>query len=204
MFSTIIAVVVLLFPFSAFAVSVQTFSGTPANSVRIADSATNFYTAQQFTATAAGTVTSLKWYHRINDGTPTDGITVQIWTDNGSDSPGSLISGATTNIAQASIVDGGNSWNVSEFTTVNFASPPTVANGTKYWVVTNRQGSIDATNYNNTWVTDPSSYADGILKQGTSAPVWGSTINNDQALIIEITPAATVSSFASFFFSWWW
>ena len=169
---------------------VQTFSGTPANSVRIGDASGTFYTAQQFVATASGTISSLQWFSRINDGSPTSGITVEVWSDNGSDSPGSLISGASENIAHASIVDGANSWSTSEFTTVTFASPPSVTNALKYWIVTRKQGSVDGTNYYNAWTTAPSSYASGLLKQGTSAPVWGSALNADQALIITITTAA--------------
>lgn len=169
---------------------ISTYSGTPANSVRIGDASGSYYTAQQFTTTASGTIPSLKWYSRINDGSPTSGITVAIWTDS-SDSPGSLISGATENVTHASIVDGANSWDVAEFTTVTFSSPPTVVNATKYWIVTNKQGSVDAVNYYNAWATAPSSYAGGLCKQGTSAPSWGSALDTDQVLIIAINESAS-------------
>jgi hypothetical protein len=169
---------------------IDTYSGTPANSARLGDSTTlSYYNAQQFTATANGTIPSVKWYSRINDGSPTDGITLQIWTDS-SDSPGSLISGATVDIAHASIVDGANSWNVSEFTTCTLGTAPTVVNGTKYWVVTKRQGVIDSTNYYNAWTIDGgSTYAGGIWKYGNSSPTWTEVAGRDQALEVTITEA---------------
>lgn len=169
---------------------ITTYSGTPANSVRIKDHADRTWQAQQFTTTVAGTVDSVKFFHRINDGTPTDGVTVQIWTDNGSDSPSAVISGVTENIAQASIVDGGNSWSSSEFTTVTFGSPPTVTDATKYWMVMTRAGATDGTNYNNMWSTDPSSYAGGVFKTGDATPAW-TLFDVDMAWEITITSATT-------------
>lgn len=175
--------------------TIDTYSGTPNGSVRIGDAVGDEYNAQQFTATATGTIPSVKFFMRLTDGTPTDGVTVQVWTDS-SDSPGSLISGATVNIAQASIVNGNNSWDVSEFTTATFGTPPSVTNGTKYWVVMKRQGAVDAVNYNNMWDTDPASYSGGLFKLGTIVPVWGSAINVDQAYEVSITEAVSPASTA--------
>lgn len=151
--------------------TIDTYSGTPANSVRIGDTSTNTYNAQSFQATADGTIETLEWFQRSEQGTPSDGITVEIWTDN-SGSPNSIISGATENISQASIVDGDNSWSDTEGTTVTFSSPASVSNGTTYWVVVYRQGSLDGSNYNNWWTTSPSTYANGLWKRSSDGSSW--------------------------------
>jgi len=173
-----------------------TYSGTPANSTRIGEASSNTYQAQQFTATTSGTLTSLKYFERIFDGSPTDGLRFQIWTDS-SDSPGSLITGATKDIAHADIVNGGNSWDISESTTVTFATPPNITNASKYWVVIKRQGSVDATNYYNPWATSPSSYAGGIQRSGDATPNW-TTLNQDMVLEITITNVVDGSAFLAF------
>ncbi|MBX4215421.1 hypothetical protein KW797_00500 [Candidatus Parcubacteria bacterium] len=172
---------------------VTTYTDPPNASTRVGDASANKYQAQQFIADLSGTVTSIKFYMRIIDGTPTDGVVVEVWTDNGSDSPGSFIVGATATIAQASIVDGANSWSSSEFSTATPGTPPTVVNGTKYWVVMYRFGAIDAVNYNNMWVDDPSSIATILHKISSDGTSWSAS-DNDQTYDITITGAAASTS----------
>jgi hypothetical protein len=174
--------------------TITTYTGTPANSERLGDTAARTYQAQQFTASANGTLTSLKYYERIFDGAPADGIKFEIWTDNGSDSPNAVIPGASQNVAHASIVNGGNSWDVSEFTTVTFSSPPTVVNGTKYWVVMKRQGAVDGTNFYNPWFRATDTYAGGTNKTGTNVPAWSNVTVGDFAMEITITEAASAAT----------
>jgi len=189
-------VAVELVPSSAL----NTYTGTPANSTRIGDGSgsafANTYIAQQFTANADGTLTSLIAYFQQNEGSPTDGLTYQIWSDNGSDSPSALISGATVNIAEASLVKN-NTWNVGNDTVVTFSSPATLVNGTKYWVVTFRQGSVDASNYYNTWVTSPSSYTGGVFKRSSDASTWN-TLDIDVAYKITITESGGLTNVKTF------
>ena len=169
---------------------------TPANSSRIGDTTTNWYVAQQFTTTQAGTIDTARFFIRIIDGSPTDGLTCEIWTDNGSNQPNTVISGATVNIPHASVVDGANSWSNTEYTTCTFASPPTVTDATKYWIVVYRQGSADASNYYNMW-RHPNSgeggtdrYSGGIAMVGTSGASWTELVDADFATEIDIADAA--------------
>lgn len=176
--------------------TITTYSGTPPGSIRIGDASANTYNAQQFTATASGTLTSLKFYQRALDGTPSDNAIFEVWSDSGADTPSALISGATVTVLSASIVDGGNSWDSSEFTTATFGSPPTLVNTTKYWIVMRRTGAVDAINYRNYWVTTPSSYAGGKWLRSSDGSSWNdaSGTSYDVALEITITESTTRKS----------
>ena len=170
----------------------NTYGGvTPANSSRLGDSTARWYIIQQFTAQKTGFVDKLKIYQRSTDGVPGDGIVAQLWTDNGSDRPGAVVSGVSETINSGSIVNGDNSWDVSEFTLVTFSTKSQVNIGEKYWVVLYRSSSVDASNYRNIWRTADSGeggtnkYSQGIAGTGTNAASW--TIQTDADYAMEIT-----------------
>lgn len=168
---------------------------TPANSSRMGDTTSNWYNAQTFTATQNGTVGTVRVFSRINDGSPSDGWTVQLWTTSAG-VPSALISGATVNIPHASIVDGANSWSATEFTTATFGTPASVTNGTVYAVVIFRQGAANGTNYYNPWRHPTTGeggsdrYAGGAHYVGTSGGVFTAQTGADMATEIDIADAA--------------
>lgn len=92
-------------------------------------------------------------------GTPTDGITVTLQTGNSSRPLGSLISAsANVTLPQANIVN--NAVNCFNFST----SVPVTVGVDTYWIVVNRGGAYDGSNYNLVYVSYADTYANGSVK----------------------------------------
>lgn len=113
--------------------------------------------AQSFTATASGALPKVSVY-LAKVGNPTSNITLRITTDNGNKPNSSDITSGT--IAYTS-VGTSPSW-----IDVSFSSPPTLTNGTKYWIVLD-YGSNAAANYWN-WRKDNSNAYAGNTGKYTS------------------------------------
>jgi hypothetical protein len=83
-------------------------------------------------------------------GTPTDNITCSIYTDS-SNNPGTLVSAASNTVAGGTFSTGLNTFNFNQALT----------GGTNYWIVLNRDGADDNTNYYKTQVNDNTAWQDG-------------------------------------------
>jgi len=93
--------------------------------------------AQSFTATADGALSKMSVY-LAKAGSPSSNLTVHITTDNGGKPDSSDIASVTIAPSQVGITP---SW-----IDVSFSSPPTLANGTKYWIVLD-YGTNSSSNY---------------------------------------------------------
>jgi len=128
-----------------------------------ATTTTNQDIAQSFTATSGGALNKVSVFLGKN-ATPTADITLRITTDVSGHPNSSQISNANATIARAS-VGATPSW-----IDVTFATPPTLTNGTKYWIVLDYTAN-SATNYWN-WRKDKTDgYANNTGKKTTS---WSS------------------------------
>ncbi|MEK7076791.1 MAG: choice-of-anchor R domain-containing protein, partial [Patescibacteria group bacterium] len=122
-----------------------------------ATASTNRDITQSFTATAGGALSKMSVY-LAKAGSPSSNLTVRITTDNGGKPNSSDI--ANTTIAPSQ-VGASASW-----IDVSFSSPPTLTNGTKYWIVLD-YGTNSASNYW-IWRKDTSDAYAGNTGQYTS------------------------------------
>ncbi|MEK7098929.1 MAG: choice-of-anchor R domain-containing protein, partial [Patescibacteria group bacterium] len=117
--------------------------------------------AQSFTANATGPLTKISVFLG-KSGTPTADLNVRITTDVSGRPDTSALSNGTATIART-IVGATPSW-----IDVPFATPPTVTNGTKYWIVLDYSANSATHHWN--WRKDNT---DGYAGQtGKSAPNW--------------------------------
>lgn len=171
--------------FALASTSITTYSSIT-NTTRIGDVSSHTYQAQSFTATVTGSISTLQFYSGTSDGSPSDGLTVSLYTDSAGSPGTSLVSQTVPNSAL-----GGNN-----LVTVTFSTPTSVVSGTSYWVVITRQGSVNGTNYYNWGIDCSNAYGGGLLKVGDVTPTW-SVLNTgcDGALVISqdtMAPPPTV------------
>lgn len=127
---------------------------------------TNDKLAQSFEISTASTVSEVDlWLKKV--GSPTGNLTVEIQTDSAGEPSGTAITNGTSNTVSASTL-------TTSFAdiTFSFASNPSLASGTTYWIVLTTADSQSNTNYV-VWGADTStpSYADGEML-GEDASTW--------------------------------
>jgi hypothetical protein len=123
--------------------------------------------AQSFQISTASTVSEVDlWLKKI--GSPTGNMTVEIQTDSAGEPSGTAVTNGTSNTVSASTL-------TTSFgdITFSFASNPSLASGTTYWIVLTTADSQSNTNYV-VWGADTSTpgYADGAMF-GEDASTWG-------------------------------
>jgi hypothetical protein len=114
--------------------------------------------AQSFTTGPAQTLKEV-WTKLARSGSPTDNHWIEIYADSGDTPTGSLL--ATSSILDPSTVVAHASSAWYRFT---FASPPTLAATTKYWIRAQRT-TWDASHFLYWYVGDGNPYAGGVLKE---------------------------------------
>ena len=128
---------------------------------------TNDKLAQSFEISTASTVSEVDLYLK-KVGAPTGNLTVEIQTDSAGEPSGTAVTNGTSNTVSASTL-------TTSFAdiTFSFASNPSLASGTTYWIVLTTADSQSNTNYV-VWGADTStpSYADGEM-YGEDASTWG-------------------------------
>jgi hypothetical protein len=95
---------------------------------------------------------------------PTDNVSLQIWSDTGANLPNASIATAD-NVYGGAAISTTASWLAFQF-----ATPVSLTSGTKYWLVVQRSGAADASNYYYNYWNTASGYASGgrsILNTGT-------------------------------------
>jgi hypothetical protein len=125
---------------------------------QIGDNASREIPAQSFTAGSSYSLAAVV-LPLVRNGTPTDNFYVEIRSDN-SDSPSSTVL-ATSNLHSSATAVSATYRHVK----FDFASPPSLTNGTRYWILAFRDGGIDASNYVGWAVTSGSIYAGGRVLQ---------------------------------------
>lgn len=119
-------------------------------------------------------------------GNPTNNLQVFIYSDNGSGKPNALITNGTAT-AQS-----GKLHNVAlTITRFVFPTPPALTGGTQYHVVMKSSGSVDASNYWNYGIVNPSAYPYGFVNAGDATPTWTSTTTVSG--VFAIIPTAATS-----------
>jgi hypothetical protein len=150
------------------------------------------YRGHQFTAGASGVINKINLALGKN-GSPTGNVWVEIWSDNGSDTPNSIIGGAssTKNVSTLSTSDAttrrSEAWD--EFTwSSNY---PTVVSGTKYWIIIAGNTTFSNTNYIRVYNDNSSPTSSGIDKTYTTGTGWGSTDSTDIVFEDYLNPDST-------------
>ena len=127
---------------------------------------TNDKLAQSFEISTASPVSEVDLYLK-KVGSPTGNLTVEIQTDSAGEPSGTAVTNGTSNTVSASTL-------TTSFAdiTFSFASNPSLASGTTYWIVLTTADSQSNTNYV-VWGADTStpSYADGEML-GEDASTW--------------------------------
>jgi hypothetical protein len=95
--------------------------------------------AQTFQPSVPTRLTSFAFYV-FKQGSPTDALQLQIYTD-GSTQPGTFLATSET------LVAGGSLTTSSQLQTFTFNNGPTLTTDTTYWAILSRTGSQDGTNY---------------------------------------------------------
>lgn len=114
------------------------------------------------------------WIKKI--GTPTDNLTVEIYSDSSGSPDASPITNGISNSISGSSLDG-------SIMPVKFswATPPSLTSGSTYWIVIRRSGSNDAVNYYQVLDAAGDYYADGERKEYTaSTGLWAAATNDLQ------------------------
>ncbi|HYT46233.1 MAG TPA: choice-of-anchor R domain-containing protein, partial [Methylomirabilota bacterium] len=96
------------------------------------------YKAQSFISPFTGRVDKVALKLK-KSGSPTDDLIVEVRTDNSNQPSSTILS--STRIAASSLPTS------SAFVALDIAENPSLTNGTRYWIVAHRSGTIDLTNY---------------------------------------------------------
>jgi hypothetical protein len=143
--------------------------------------------AQSFTPGANMDVNEIR-VTALKTGTPTDNVTLNIYSDTGANLPNASIQ-AADNVYNGAAISGTISW-----LSFQFATPVSLTSGTKYWFVVARSGANDAANFYSVANNTGSVYAGGgrsILNTGVWSAESGTTDLVFQ--ILTETPSALYS-----------
>jgi hypothetical protein len=105
------------------------------------------------------------------NGSPTDSLRCRIFTDN-SNSPGTIISGATTTISGSDISD------TAEEETFDFSETFDLVYGEKYWIIIDRTGSASDSNYYEIGYDASDAYSNGLLSRSDDGSTWTNDVND--------------------------
>lgn len=173
----------LVAPFQAFAApEVITTCSSFTNSVRIGDTGSRSSQAQSFTPATSGTISSVQVGISTKDGSPTDGLILEISTDS-SGHPGTLLTSLTVSQASLSTTD--------SYNTFIFGSPASVSASSLYWLNIKRGGAINGTNYNNTDVQRPGGYSGGSLVAFNGVTWDADPGSGDECIIVTVDPLSS-------------
>ena|SRR3990167_3778557 len=128
--------------------------------------------AQQFTPSVSATVNQVILF-LAKVGSPTGNLTVEIWSDTGSNLPNAIIGTGSGNVAES-----GLSTTPAEITFTGISA--VVSSGTKYWAVLKTTSAVNASNHI-TYDTDFSGnpYSGGIMAISDNVPAWTSRVSRD-------------------------
>lgn len=153
-------------PIGPFAKIVQELQDTDNSTLEnIGFNTTNRKLAQSFQVSSAGDLASID-IHIAKVNSPTDFITVELYSDSAG-SPGTLLATGTT-ISAAALSTTRRYWKST------FFLAPALLTSTTYWIVVGRSGSLDATNRGVWSVNSTAPYANGELKSFNDAVGWES------------------------------
>jgi hypothetical protein len=127
--------------------------------------------AQSFTPVSGISVNVIR-VPLFKSGSPTDNVSVQIWSDTGASLPNASIATAA-NVYSGSSLSASAAW--TEF---QFSTPVALTSGTKYWIVVQRSGAMDSANYylvSRATVSGYAGHGQSILVSG----VWGTESTSD-------------------------
>jgi hypothetical protein len=121
-------------------------------------------------------------------GTPADNISCQIYSDTGASVPNASIATADNLYNGAAL----STSTTSSWLTFQFATPVSLSASTKYWMVFERSGAVDASNYYVMQRNTGSAYSGGGRATHSDAPVWSSESATDDFCfqILTETPSA--------------
>jgi hypothetical protein len=145
--------------------------------------------AQSFTTGTAFSLAEVR-LALFKTGAPTDNVSVELHADS-SNKPGATILGTATNVYTGASISTTATW-----LSFQFATPVALSASTKYWVVVQRSGAVDASNFYTVRTNTGSAYAGG----GTSinnAGIWtAESATNDFAFqIVQQAPIALYATF---------
>jgi hypothetical protein len=128
-------------------------------------SAGNTAVAQSFTPASTLDVNEIR-LALVKNSAPTDNVSLQIWSDTGANLPNAAIATAD-NVYAGGAISLTTSW-----LTFQFSTPVSLSASTKYWLVVQRSGALDGTNFYTLSVNSGSVYAGGgrSLYNGSA---WG-------------------------------
>lgn len=117
----------------------------------------------------------------FKNGSPTDNVTVSIQADSGGEPDGTPLASATVSYTA-----------ISGWVDFEFSSPIFLSSGTTYWVVAERTGSLNTSNYYRWYNSTSSVYANGN-QAIYQASAWSDEAAKDNALkLVEYTMAGKV------------
>lgn len=159
-----------------------------------------FMWASPFTVSASCDLNTLGIRSAANTGTPTDSVQFAVWSDSGSGYPGSVIASSTA--------FANTQWQgVSGWATTTIIA--TLSTGTTYWLVGERTGAADSSNFY-TWDYNNGNAYGAYAKYSADGSTW-STPSGGTSLVFElgtlssstvpVEPTATSTALCTYFYS---
>jgi hypothetical protein len=168
----------------AYRTAIQQLSASTVSN--LGETTTNAMQAQSFTPGANIDVNEVR-VSILKVGTPADNVSCDIYSDTGANKPNASIQ-AADNVYAGGAISTSSSW-----LTFQFATPVSLTSGTKYWIVLQRSGAVDASNFYRWNISTASSYAGGGSNQFNSGTgLWGteSSTSDYTFQILTETPSA--------------
>jgi hypothetical protein len=150
----------------------------------VGNATANTRVAQSFTAGSSYSLAAVLLYV-YKTGAPTDNWYVEIQSDSSNTPSGSVLATSQNLSGEYTFADLGH------LVRYDFASPPSLTNGTKYWIVYQRSTAVNASNYINLVIGSTSLYAGGGLSihNGTS---WGAESGTVDASFVTLKTTKSV------------
>jgi hypothetical protein len=116
---------------------------------------------------------------------PTDDVSLQIWSDTGANLPNASIATADN------LYNGANISSTASWVAYQFSTPVSLTSGTKYWIVVQRSGAVDASNHYTIRQQGGNDYAGGGFSGLVSGTWSAESATSDIAFqILTETPSA--------------
>lgn len=145
----------------------------------------NYYLSSGFKVAETTTPQAI-WLKLYKVGSANRPVTVNIYTDNGSGLPNSLVTNGTSSTVNLMQV---TSNPVGEWYRFNFPTPPSLTSGTQYHIVAT-QSAADSSNYIAWKCTTARKYPYGFVNAATSTPTW-STVAATSAQCFMVEPISS-------------
>jgi hypothetical protein len=168
----------------SYRTAIQQLSST--TGYTIGETSSSEAVAQSFTTSGAIDVNEIRVPIQ-KFGSPTDNVSLQIWSDSSSTPNASLAT--ADNLYTGANISITNSW-----LTFQFAAPVSLSASTKYWIVVQRSGAVDAVNYYR-WVANGTGVYAGGGRSLRVSGVWSAeSAANDMCFqVLTETPSALYS-----------